>query len=411
MKRQFILFILPWLLTVALPHSVPLQTLNAQGNFHSWADLYLSPGSHLLVYQNVDARKQIANNGHLSLTRNWCNTPGFTMSGSGEVSLNGSISQRLKGWNVSFPYLNINNSAGIVLDSGGLSIRDSLVFQEGNLFLDDYDLTMQNGAPILDAGPDQFVVTDGAGGLSQSVGAPISTGIVSYPIGSEAGSYTPCTVDNGLNPGEIRCLVFEHVYTPPFSPVIGTDSFVDRTWVIESLTGNAFASVDIYWGDGEMLPGLDTNACGVAYSTPNAWITQSIGPVTRDPNGLFHAGYTGFQSRDSFVVTSFPVPVGRPDPTQAIEVNLFPNPATAKAWVEISGAGRGDFHGELIDSKGTLVSEFDLEKEAFLSLIELDLSNLPTGLFFLKLTGPSPENTTHLHRSDVPMIFQKLLIY
>jgi hypothetical protein len=67
-------------------------------------------------------------------------------------------------------------------------------------------------------------------------------------------------------------------------------------------------------------------------------------------------------------------------------VSVYPNPAKDFLIVELALSGNSTISLEIIDVAGYSLSETEYRKEAGSHSIRLDLSNLPIGFYFLKMS-------------------------
>jgi len=139
----------------------------------------------------INIKGNIINNGGIQTTT------GATGGSSLTINLIGLSGQN---WTGSFPVnfpsgqsckININNSAGLILNSAAtINTNVNLQFNNGLLKLGDNNLTLGTGT-LTGASSSNYIVTNGAGALTMPAPAGVAT---LFPVGASASSYDPVTV-------------------------------------------------------------------------------------------------------------------------------------------------------------------------------------------------------------------------
>lgn len=187
--------------------------------------------------------KQWTNGSAATLTHGTGSGGVFRFAGNNPV--NTSIGRQLLygGYNTasasgaSFPNLTVDNSDGIELgDLNDTKIRTNLHFSNGNIYLNGWNLVVGNNNAGIITGYNEhrFVVTgaDVAGGFLIREKLDRDAGKVVFPIGTDAGSYSPAAVEYAGTPDDFRARVFENVYQLATSGAAMLDTFVYKTWNI-----------------------------------------------------------------------------------------------------------------------------------------------------------------------------------
>jgi hypothetical protein len=141
------------------------------------------------------------------------------------------------------PEVRVDNSSGVVLMNGDMSVRNTLALQKGHLFLNGYNLAVGHSTGrgrITGYTPERFVVT----GVGQTGGAlsmlSIGDGDTAvFPIGTDEGEYTPAAIANQGQTDHFRARVFDGVLENGLSGPDISDRGVRKTWMIAS-SGNDF---------------------------------------------------------------------------------------------------------------------------------------------------------------------------
>lgn len=158
----------------------------------------------------------------------------------GEQYVDGGYNARLK-TGATFPNLIIENANGLYLNKNDLKIRDTIQFNNGNIFLSNNTLTVGNNYPGVMSGytDKKFVVTgktvDGGFLLRESLSNP--DGLVVYPIGVSADEYTPFAMQNHDSiPDDFYVRVFNNVYQKATYGSLLPDLHVNKTWNLHRRT-------------------------------------------------------------------------------------------------------------------------------------------------------------------------------
>jgi hypothetical protein len=186
--------------------------------------------------------------------------------------------------------LTINNSAGVGL-TNGVTVSNQLALTSGKVSLGANNLTMSGSSssitgPAFGSASSSYIVTDGAGGLViQSVGAGGRTGVVLFPVGSNATSYNPATIDNSTGTADDITVM---VNSNNLGGVTANVS-VKNTWTISDATpGGNNAIVALQWNAADENAAFDrtqsaivrTNGATIT-NTPAYAAASGSGPYTK----------------------------------------------------------------------------------------------------------------------------------
>lgn len=214
------------------------------------------------------------------------------------------------GWNrgATFPNLSLENINGLTLQAGDLKIRDTLNFSAGNIFLNSQNLVVGNGYPGVITGysNQRFVVT----GQSKIVGMLLrehitkGDGLVVYPIGTSAASYTPLALQNHDNiADDFFAGVFDNIYEKATYGSILNKPQVRKTWnLIKRNNTKSNISLWLQHNDQEQDAHFKFNrdSSYISYYTNNAWDstfpTGIVNPGTLTSGPAISNGYMSFRS-------------------------------------------------------------------------------------------------------------------
>ena len=203
---------------------------------------------------------------------------------SGSVVLSGNA-QDIPGGN--YRELHITG-AGIKTPASSITISNQLELTNGHLILDTNDIVLTQNATIVGGNTSSFVITDNTGQMRrQNMGTGGITAAQLFPIGSNAGSYTPVTITNTGTMDNISARVINSVYDHfngdiP-SGVMQASNVVNKTWLIaEGTPGGSMATIAPQWNLIDELGTFDRNACYVSHynTASNNWEPGLVGVAT-----------------------------------------------------------------------------------------------------------------------------------
>ncbi|MCK6692821.1 MAG: hypothetical protein L6Q97_12040 [Thermoanaerobaculia bacterium] len=213
---------------------------------------------------------------------------------------------------------------------------NQLTFQGAGskIMLGSRDLVAGPGASIVGANPQNFIVTAGTGRLVKETLSSFT-----FPVGSEAGSYTPLLVtQNAQQSVGVRCL--PHVLANGLTGNPLTGGVVDVSWAItQDQVALAPLSLIAQWNAADELPGFDGKDCGVSRSLGNAdWDLAGANIGEKSGQGPFTMARTGVvlppNGSGTFAVGS--------------EVLMYPLRVGAKTWLQGAfNAGTGNMNDNL----------------------------------------------------------------
>ncbi len=154
----------------------------------------------------------------------------------------------------------INNTNGVNLNAATTLNNSGLAFTNGNLFLGANNLTLSGTTSVFGAAAGKCIVTNGAGGVVQSVAL---TSVV-YPVGPNATTYNPVTL---TGTGAHVTDNFTVSVADTNNPSTDNDNIaVKRTWKIsEQVATGSDVNIALQWDLANAGSGLDTTIA-IVYS-------------------------------------------------------------------------------------------------------------------------------------------------
>lgn len=135
----------------------------------------------------------------------------------------------------SFSRIKIDNEEGVELVNGSLKARTEISFSRGHFYLHDYVLVLGNNDPGRLTGYDssRYFITGNRPdkGLLLRENIRPADGLISFPLGSRPGAYTPAAIKNEAGAGDdFFVTVFDSARTSGSSGPSMVESSVNKTW-------------------------------------------------------------------------------------------------------------------------------------------------------------------------------------
>ena len=270
--------------------------VTAKGNLEIVDQLSLSSSSNIIINNGAaivvndieNTSGNIENNGTLTITEDVANNSGglFDNTSTGTVNFSGGSAQTITGTSTLHFYgtLDINNTNGISISGSDQQIHGSLIFTEGNISLNNYNLEIGTTDPT-GASASSYIATNGTGELKRTIGA----NDVIFPVGNS--SYNPIMLNNSGSSDTYGVRVVDHEPENASNP-----HMVDRSWVVsESTPGNSNLAVTPQWNQDEELTGFDRTNSVVGLTTDSGtnYSWGSSGNATgTDPYTHIGSGFT-----------------------------------------------------------------------------------------------------------------------
>lgn len=277
MKRNFLLFSLALL----------SASTYAQLNIQSGATFFIQSGATVTVQGDVTSNADIQGTGLLLLKGSSLQT----------VNMNGFSVQNVQ----------IDNTNNIAL-AGSATIGTSLVFTNGKVQLNNFDLNLASAATLSGFDNTRYFVTNGTGRLVKN-----SLGVTPfvYPVGFDASSYNPLTVtQNGTvdNIG-VRCL--QSVFQNGTSGSAFVKEVVDASWAVtEAVAGGSNLAMTSSWNGTDELPGFNRNKTGISYYDGVGWDmtnAQTAAATGTGPYTITRSSVSNLANGGIFAVGTRPV--------------------------------------------------------------------------------------------------------
>nr|WP_294902466.1 T9SS type A sorting domain-containing protein [uncultured Lacibacter sp.] len=238
----------------------------------------------------------LTNNGKMYMKQNFTNNQSATPVGTGELIMDGIVTQYLSTTSNSPLYkLTINKASGLATLSSAVTINNTLSLSAGKLSISNYDLTIANSASITGAGTDKYVMATGTGVLKQQVAGNDSK---LFPVGL-ASAYTPVTVSLSLlsTTDVFHVRMLPAVYANGTSGSVMNSNAVNATWMVsEAVNGGSNATLTVQWPGSLELTGFNRIFSRLAHFSPLSWDYGLLNIIATgtNPYSVSRAGFTSF---------------------------------------------------------------------------------------------------------------------
>ena len=277
----------------SLPTSSTNVVINSATNMPVITDAQLannlSIGSGASLTLNVAASQ-------LSISGTITNFGTFTNS-SGKLVFAGTAAQTIPAG--TYSKIRINNSLSGVGLSGAVTLNDSLILTQGNLYLTSNNLTLGNSSYSSVGSSSSYIVTNGTGTITcNNIGTSGKTGNVVIPSGLS--SFNPITINNTGTADAFTVKVIDSV-TNSFTGSVPTGlkistNAVNRTWVVnEAVAGGSNATIQLQWNLTDELSGFTRASSYVGTYTGSYWNgTSTSSAAGSNPYTQTRSGITSF---------------------------------------------------------------------------------------------------------------------
>jgi hypothetical protein len=169
------------------------------------------------------------------------------------------------------------NAPGTVTLNKDVVVNNTLTFTKGKLELGSNNLTVLSPSGVNGGSDSGFVVTNGAGAVKiRGLGVTGTTTTVTFPVGYDAGNYTPVQVKNTgvLDDYSVRLtdqLSDNYAGGQPTGTTI-SNNVVNKTWHIdETNAGGSQVTITLLWKAANEGPAFNRNNCGVGHFKNGGW--------------------------------------------------------------------------------------------------------------------------------------------
>ncbi|MBC7872869.1 MAG: hypothetical protein H7Y01_02675 [Ferruginibacter sp.] len=225
-------------------------------------------------------------------------TSNVNIQGSGLLLIKGSTLQNVNMGGFTIPNLEIDNTSNVNL-TGNAIIGTNLLFTNGKVQLNNFDLRIASAATISQSSSERFVTTNGIGRLiKNSLGA--TTSPFTFPVGFSASEFNPLTITNAGASDDIGVRCTKNVLNQGLTGTPVTQDFANNSWIVtEATVGGSNFSMTGQWATGDELSNFNRVKSGIArYNTGTDWdlpasdVVSASGsdPYTRSRSNITSTG-------------------------------------------------------------------------------------------------------------------------
>lgn len=301
------------------------------------------------------------------------------------------------GDNSSFNSITIDAGASGSAMFGSDVMTNDLYLTNGMIILVDGDLEIAASGAVHGGDNNNYVSTEGSGRLLLSLS--VTNPYTLYPVGNADG-YSPAMIqiDNGTA-GTFGVNVREGVYMygDVGQDLSLTEQVVDRTWYITEGTGSSSdINMMLYWSAAMEMNGFDNTNAYITHYTSGSWDADVVDMASYDSNlGLYSMERVGVSSLSPFTVKDASSSLSVEEPAEAI-FSVYPNPT--KDIININLEGNDEARILMFDHLGKAVLNLTKQSTSG-SILTIDLSNLPSGVYFVQMTNGGETSTQKVIKS------------
>jgi ELWxxDGT repeat protein len=289
--------------------------------------------------------------------------------------------------------LSIESNSNLL--NGNIVISSTLTLSNnGNLVLNNNQLTLSGNTSTATASATSYIVTNGTGKMQiENVGTGARTGTVLFPVGNT--TYNPVLFANSGTADVFGARVTTGIsttYTGETPGTLLTSSAVNRTWMItESTTGGSNATITLQWNAADELPSFDRNATTLGHYTGGAWTVGGTSAAAgTNPYTYSRAGITSFSPFG--ILNSIATPVSN-FWRNSIYLNVYPNPAKSLMYVTLTEQMQKEtLQIQLLNATGQLVMQQQIAPTRNSNFI-LNMNTLNEGVYYLFINGKTVRAT------------------
>jgi hypothetical protein len=321
------------------------------------------------------------------------NNMGNFNASNGAVKLSGNSTQSIPGG--TYREIEIAGSDVKTLQ-GDATITNALILAGGYIRLGDRNMTLLATATLTGGSNASHIITDSMGVVMRNaMGTGGNDQPTIFPVGHEAGIYTPATITNAGIMDHFSVRVMDGVYwsynnDAPAGAVF-MQNVVDKTWFINEVTdGGSNATIALSWPSGEELTGFSNANCNVAHfnETANNWTDGPFGAATSNA-GLFTQSVSGVSSFSPFAVGTGTAPLVVNETIKLVYgLVVYPNPVNDdKIFVRLAqGALSTDMEIAVTDMLGKVISNHKYKAGSYRQdAIEVYIGDVAPGIYTLRV--------------------------
>ncbi len=227
-------------------------------------------------------------------------TSNVDIQGAGLLLIKGNTLQNINMEGFTIPNLEIDNINNVNL-TGKAMVGANLLFTNGNVQLNTFDLRMASAATITGITSARFVITNGTGRLVKNSLGPATSPFI-FPVGFSASEFNPLTITNNGTTDDIGVRCTQNVLTQGLTGTPITQDFANNSWIIsEAIEGGSNFTMTGEWTAGDELSNFNRFKSGIArYKSGTDWDLPAINIASAPGSDPYTCSRTNITSTGVF---------------------------------------------------------------------------------------------------------------
>lgn len=297
-------------------------------------------------------------------------------------SLSGGLTFTSGGNTVNNLTVNMGSNTAMAKINSDLMINGKLDLQKGQLNIGSNKLELMSSAMLSGGSSNSFVITGKDGWLSMKVAGNSSQ---TFHIGTMQ-HYAPVKLTSSSSSADSKfSLSFNGgvMQQGTMGPSISaTQPVVNGTWYVKSsATANIDVDMQVMWDASMEVNSFDRTNAYISHYTNAKWDSYTKASATMS-NGMYSITRTGISSFSPFAVFDGNTAASVNEVHASDQLAIYPNPATNTIRVA-TGNNTETLQANIYNVSGQVVQHTTVSGKT----ATLNISNLPTGMYYLKLKG------------------------
>ncbi len=348
-------------------------------------DLALTMGALNLNNNNLtfSANGDLAASGSGTITSS--SGSDITINASGGLS--GTVRFTSGGNTVDDFTLNLGSGSASVMVNGDLMISGNLNLQQGRLNIGANKLEVDANATVTGGSANSFVITGTGGTLSLNV----NTGATqTFHIGTN-NDYAPIMIKSNSGSASSRFSIGVNADVKANgttgASAGATQPLVNATWfVASSATSNVNVDMTTMWSTNMEVNSFNRAKAYISHYTNGNWDANVASAATMS-GSMYSMTRAGISSFSPFAVFDENTTLSVDEIVARTNISLYPNPATDVINISVQG-NSNDMNAEIYNVSGQVVYKAAVQNNS-----SINISNLPDGMYYIKLNGETANGT------------------
>lgn len=311
----------------------------------------------------------------------------ITSSSGSDITINasGGLSGTLRftsgGNTVNNFTLNLGSNTASVMVNGDMMVTGNLSLQQGRLNVGANKLEVDANATVSGGSANSFVITGTGGTLSLNV----NTGATqTFHIGT-SNDYAPIMIKSNSGSASSRFSIGVNADvkangTTGASAGV-TQPLVNATWfVASSATTNVNVDMTTMWSTNMEVNSFNRTKAYISHYTNGSWDTQAASAATMS-GSMYSMTRAGITSFSPFAVFDENTTLSVNEVVANTHISLYPNPANDVINISVQG-NNNDMNARIYNVSGQMVYQTAVQSNS-----SINISNLPSGMYYIKLDG------------------------